>query len=202
MPTADFFERFGLFIRPGFVEPDACRSLRSEMHQADQCRGSIYVSGQGETTDESARSVNLAQVAPATMASMHDRFRALLPALAQHFSIELAQCEEPQFLLYREGDHFAPHRDTNSRDDVPEVFQQRKVVAVAFLNGEGGEDDGDSYAGGSLTFYELLGNPSSRAIGFPLVGETGLMVAFPSSMMHEVRRISRGERYAVTTFYS
>jgi SM-20-related protein len=123
-----------------------------------------------------------------------------MPKLEQHFKLELSDCQPPQFLIYREGDFYEPHCDDNSRPDYPQDIQQRKISIVIFLNGEAEEHKQDSYNGGALTFYGLIADPRCAAIGFPLAGETGLLVAFRSNIFHEVKPVTQGERHTIVSW--
>ena len=49
--------------------------------------------------------------------------------------------------------------------------------------------------------YDLLGQPGLKGAGFPLRGQTGLLIAFPSGLPHEVRPVTRGERLTVVTWF-
>ena len=70
-----------------------------------------------------------------------------------------------------------------------------------FLNSDSpGEPAG--YSGGSLTFYGLMDdNASGESVGLPLAGETGLLIAFPSHLVHSVSPVTAGERYTVVSWF-
>ena len=106
--------------------------------------------------------------------------------------------QPPQFLLYREGDFFAPP-GRQHRSDAPGFVRQRSVSAVVFLNGR---REPTNYSGGSLTFYGLMDDGvGGESVGLPLAGETGLLVAFPSDLVHAVSPVTAGERYTVVTWF-
>jgi predicted 2-oxoglutarate/Fe(II)-dependent dioxygenase YbiX len=70
-----------------------------------------------------------------------------------------------------------------------------------FLNGsDAGEPAG--YSGGSLTFYGLMDDGAGgESVGLPLAGELGLLVAFPSDLLHSVSPVTAGERYTLVTWF-
>jgi predicted 2-oxoglutarate/Fe(II)-dependent dioxygenase YbiX len=72
---------------------------------------------------------------------------------------------------------------------------------VVFLNQESDDSNEDGYSGGSLTFYGLMEGAENSSIGFRLIGEEGLLVAFPSSIVHEVTPVTRGARYTIASWY-
>jgi predicted 2-oxoglutarate/Fe(II)-dependent dioxygenase YbiX len=73
---------------------------------------------------------------------------------------------------------------------------------VVFLNRQTEQPESDSFCGGSLVLYGLVGEPDWQDYGFPLTGEAGLLVAFPSSVIHEVEAVTAGERYTIATWFS
>jgi SM-20-related protein len=127
------------------------------------------------------------------------RLEAVRPALQRRFAEGTLAWEGPQFLLYRTGDFFVPHRD---RPVEPEdaVSRRRRVSIVIFLNGTGGATLPETYDGGALTFYGLLDGPRLRTIGYPLRAEAGLLIAFRSDILHEVTPVSRAERYSIVAW--
>lgn len=137
---------------------------------------------------------------PAQEASLvSGHLEAVRPALQQHFSEGTLAWEGPQFLVYRSGDYFRPHRDrpVEPEDDLT---RRRRISIVVFLNGTGETTLPETFDGGALTFYGLLDDPRLRAIGYPLRAETGLLVAFRSDILHEVTPVSRGERHSVVAW--
>ncbi len=107
--------------------------------------------------------------------------------------------EGPQFLVYRPGDFFRPHRD-RAVEPEDDVTKRRRISIVVFLNGTGETILPETFDGGALTFYGLLDDPRLRAVGYPLRAETGLLVAFRSDILHEVTPVSRGERHSVVAW--
>ena len=64
---------------------------------------------------------------------------------------------------------------------------------VLFLN--------DDYTGGALTLYGLVDDPKWRDYGFAVAPAPGLLVAFPSDMLHEVTPVIAGERCTVANWF-
>ena len=123
--------------------------------------------------------------------------RAALGASGSSFCETLEEMERAQFRPYREGDHIRRHSDSpRDRQPTPDGTV-RRISLVLFLNGEGPADEADSYEGGQLTFYGLMGG----SLGLPLTGGPGLLVAFRSELVHAVTPVSRGERCTVVTWF-
>ena len=72
-----------------------------------------------------------------------------------------------------------------------------------FLNDESAEPSSTTYEGGRLTFYGLLDDEGlgGKSMAFPVPGEAGLFVAFPTDVIHEVTPVLRGERYTIVTWF-
>src|SRR5262249_44805406 len=94
---------------------------------------------------------------------------------------------------------FGPHADSSTESDAPSVATGRRVSIVVFLNGESTDDD-NCYSGGSLTFFGLMHDPRANDRGFPITGETGLLVAFPSHCVHSVTPVTRGTRFTIVSW--
>jgi predicted 2-oxoglutarate/Fe(II)-dependent dioxygenase YbiX len=60
--------------------------------------------------------------------------------------------------------------------------------------------DTNNYTGGSLTFYGLF-DGKGKNIGFPLIGQAGLLVAFRSVILHGVTSVTSGERFTVVSWF-
>lgn len=159
----------------------------------------VAASEAGDAVDESQRRTKFAEVSDETYADVETRFDALRPKLADHFRVELAGSQPPQFLVYEEGDFFGAHRDNTSERDAPEHARQRLLSAVVFLNEASEEPRADAYGGGALSFYGLLaGRPD---VGLPLDAEPGLLVAFRSEVPHGVSPVTHGERYTIVSWF-
>jgi predicted 2-oxoglutarate/Fe(II)-dependent dioxygenase YbiX len=139
---------------------------------------------------------------PAEQASLVlDRLEAVRPALETRFAEGTLAWDGLQFLAYRPGDFFRPHRDRSAAPGN-EVTRRRRVAVVVFLNGAGEASlpEAETFDGGALTFYGLLDDPRLRGVGYPLRAEAGLLVAFRPSVLHEVTPVSRGERHTVVAW--
>ena len=75
------------------------------------------------------------------------------------------------------------------------------MYIVIFLNDHDEMPAQNAYSGGALAFYGLIHDPRAAKYCFPLFGKTGLLVAFPSDIVHEVQPIVSGERYTIVTWF-
>jgi len=200
VPTAEFFNRVGLFTLRGFLDPEICTRLRAEAAAAKKVPGAVGGEGDEYRIDRASRSTGIADVSEEAQGVVAERLSAVIPDIARHFEIEVEGRQSLQFLVYGKGDFFEAHRDRNDSDGAAAFSAKRRVSVVAFLNGESTEPRDGTYGGGSLTFYGLLGGERGKQVGLPLVGEDGLLVAFESGTTHAVTPITHGERYTVVTW--
>lgn len=120
--------------------------------------------------------------------------------IAEHFRVELNECEEPQFLRYKEGDFFVAHQDGNTgllRLDT----EQRLVSTVIFLSLEtdAPQPEANVHCGGSLIFTNLRARPEDAK--FRMVADPGTLIAFRSETTHEVTPVTHGERHSIVSWY-
>jgi predicted 2-oxoglutarate/Fe(II)-dependent dioxygenase YbiX len=127
------------------------------------------------------------------------RLEELKPELEKRFQITLTGCNEPQFLRYEPGGFFALHPDTGP--GAPAHVAARRVSVVIFLNAPSENPSPGCYGGGALRFYGLLGGPRLGNCAFSLEAERGLLVAFKSTVLHEVLPVTFGERITVAAWF-
>jgi len=201
MPAAEFFSLLRLFVQRDFFPPAECEWLRREARLAPGIPGTVRTEGATYDVDSAERSVRCSLIADAVLAQTTERLLALKPRLETHFGVPLRRCQPPQFLRYGPGDHYRAHRDNSDDPTASPISRERRVSVVIFLNGESAEPQEDRYGGGALTFYGLLEDPRARSIGLPLVGEPGLLIAFPSNLAHGVTPVVHGERFTVVSWF-
>jgi SM-20-related protein len=191
-----------VFVRRGFLDPEACRDLRREMASATRARARVRRLGQASGgVDEMLRRTDAVEMSTATASRIESRLLALKPELERHFVVGLTGCQGPQFYIYEEGDFFLPHQDRGSDEVAPDQYKMRQVSVTVFLNDESGGLDGERYRGGDLVFYGQRAAGGAQAFGLPLESEEGMFVAFRSDWLHEVRPVTNGRRYSLVTWF-
>lgn len=193
MPAPEFFARLGLFVMPNFFDEALCADLVGAAQPS--CWEPAWIAGTqtGPRLDEEVRKTLVAPMARRHWDAVNGRLEELRPALARHFGLPLSGFEEPQLLRYRPGCFFTPHRDDGHTG--------RQVSASIFLNDQTNGSGHGSYSGGSLVFYSLVGGPRTAHFGFPVVGQRGMVIAFRSDVLHEVEKVTAGERYSVVSWF-
>jgi SM-20-related protein len=200
MPSLEFFRRTGLFFVPDFLDSKFIVDLCTAMEVAPAQKALVIKPGGLSCVDEDSRKVESTILAKEIRSDLKKRLKALIPQLEKHFKVQLGGCESPDFLIYRPSDFFTPHADGGYSANSNET-RTRCVTAVIFLNRESPQPEEGTYGQGQLMFYGLLDGPRWQECGLPLRPEPGLLVAFPSNMMHEVTPVSHGQRLTVVTWY-
>ena len=177
---------FNLFLLRNFLDEESCASLKSELAVAPTTQAPVYIEGTEGTIHEKIRKTTSLHPANETFWQVHERLLRQKSALEAHFSMSLTDCERPQFLRYEKGDFFVRHQDGNTHQLDFDHLRVRRISIVVFLN--------DSFSGGALNFYD----PTTT---FPLMGETGLLVAFKADTFHEVLPVTSGERFTIISWF-
>ena len=201
MPGSAFFRNLGLFVIDDFLRPEACTQLCSEMVRSTSDAGTVVRPGEARHLDVSARKVLCANIPKDSWFPVREQLRSIRPSLEQHFNVALHQkCHGPDFLIYKEGGFYVPHRDASF--EAPEGISERRVSVVVFLNGRSQEPTLNAFGGGALTFHGLMDEPGWEKCAFDLEPAPGLLVAFRSDTLHEVQPVTFGERYTTATWFT
>lgn len=198
MPDIQLFSSLGLLVVPVFLDFNQCADIKNEMLRAIKSPATVGA-GDEDRVDRAIRNVDYVKMQGEVRQEINQKLTDLIPRIKDHFSVSLSGFEKPQYLVYGVGSFYTPHRDVYSEDEMPSELLQRRVSVVIYLNGEPHNDK--EYEGGNLTFYGLMKNPPWDRCGLPLQGESGLLVAFPSDLEHEVSPVTSGVRYTIVTWY-
>jgi SM-20-related protein len=200
MPDANVLSRLGVFLLHDFADHDICQRICSEVNQS-KTKPAEITCDRVDRIDEAVRKTKVAKISDATKELVKRRLSDLQPLLEKHFSLSLTDCEDPQFLTYNVGDFFHPHHDSSSSPEAYEYVRTRKVSVVVFLNPVSEVPSHQSYRGGELVLYGLIADPLWKRYGFTIQGESGLLVAFRSDILHEVTPVTRGKRFTIVSWF-
>jgi len=195
MPPPDFFRGFGVFVEPGFLtDPDLSR-VRAAVLGAPGTRGEISKST-GTIVDTTIRDVTDVEV-PREIASLVEaRVRALRQRLEAYIGSRVVPDLSVSFLRYGPTGHYRAHRD---RADNKQTEEARRLLSVVLFLNDARSEVG--FRGGQLRLYGLMGTGSHEQIGFDMDPEAGTLIAFDSTLMHEVVEISHGVRCAAVCWF-
>lgn len=187
MSNIALLSKLGVYVVPQFLTAQECLRLRGLMDQGLESNALVYSQDTGiERRNDSLRKTAYAEMHDQIHQEICQRVLALKPRLETHFSSEYAELyEAPKYLIYRANDFFAPHRDGQDF---------RRVNFSIFLNDL---QDERTYDGGDLVLYGLLKGQGFTGRGMTVDASKGLLVAYPSDILHEVTPIISGVRYAI-----
>jgi len=187
-----------LLVVKHFLEPITCKQIMTEMTDAHGDAATVYGVAASGAVDQTVRRTLRLLPSIETVALVTRRLFEFKTTVEKHFGVALSECEDPQFLRYREGDFFVAHQDGNTgmlRLDS----ELRLVSTVIFLSDESDSPRPGAHCGGSLLFSDW--RPGANAQKFRVIGEAGTLVAFRAETTHEVTPITHGERYSIVSWY-
>lgn len=201
MPGSLTAGHFSLFMKRDFLNSHACASIRSEAYSSPTTQAPVYIEGSTELVHETVRKTTSFHPDAETISNIHDQLLQQKSFLEEYFRQQLTDCERPQFLHYREGDFFVRHQDGNTEQLEFDHLKIRRISIVVFLNGFSTEPKADTFDGGQLNFYDKDDNSAAEPWIFSLKGEAGLLVAFTADAVHEVKPVTRGERFTIISWF-
>jgi SM-20-related protein len=193
--------KLGIYTEEDFLDRATCEALKAEARAGACAPASVYGSESGYVLDEARRSAFKVSVSDGAAASVRERLLAKRGEFTARFGVEVKDCQEPTFLLYKPGDFFETHRDRAHDREAPDAVRRRRVSVVVFLNDEAAGGAAGEYEGGSLAFYGLLRDPRCWHLGVPVRGKAGLLVAFNSDIFHQVSPVTKGERLTIVSWF-
>ena len=194
-------KHFNLFTIPHFLDAQTCRDLIAEARSAPTTRAPVYIQGSDELVHETIRKTTSFHPAQTTVTHIHQRLLQQKSALEAHFARPLTDCEPPQFLRYERGDFFVRHQDGNTEQLEFDHLRIRRISLIVFLNDHAVEPQENCYAGGALNLYDEKDTSPDGSTPFPLLGQTGLLVAFTADTIHEVAPVTSGERFTIISWF-
>ena len=184
-----------LFTVKQFLEPGVCREIVAEMSATQGDAATVYGRTTSGAVEQNIRKTLRIRPSVATVESIVGRLLVLKDQVEQHFAVALSECEDPQFLRYREGDFFVAHQDGNT--GMTRLDTERRLVStVLFLSRESDSPETGAHCGGSLLFSNLRTFEKVR-----VVGEPGMLVAFRAETTHEITPVTHGQRYSIVSWY-
>jgi predicted 2-oxoglutarate/Fe(II)-dependent dioxygenase YbiX len=187
---AEVLRDAGAIAFPDTLDAGTCARLMLEMRSmpAAETRPISAETMRRERDPEFVRSQTLVAT-PFAHALISRAIDDRLPALTGFFGRPLELNAELHFLIYGPGGFIRPHRDVLEGEHVLQKIRERVVVFTLFVNGGTGAD---TFEGGEFVLH-----PSAeQRLVIPCV--PGMLLAFRAELVHSVRQVSAGKRYAVT----
>jgi len=189
---------FDFLVLPNFFDEQRCEAMVDEMRSAPGIQAPVYGQSAAGAVDERVRKAARHTLSAETIEYVQHRLWELRPEVEKHFSLNLSESEELQFLRYRVGDFFVAHQDGNTGMTRLDT-EARRVSVVIFLNEQSEISKEGAYGGGSLVFHDWRGGKGSGEL--IQSRRPGTFIAFRSETTHEVMPVTNGERYSIVGWY-
>jgi predicted 2-oxoglutarate/Fe(II)-dependent dioxygenase YbiX len=155
----------------------------------------------GETIlDQSLRSCFDHHLPDAFKRSIGDRMATYFEAHRAKFDSDADHIYGPYFMSYQQGSYFRAHRDVANHRNDPLRLAAHRWSLLVYLNGREATGSLPTFEGGALIIYESHPKLHDRRV--IIVPQPGMLVAFRSSLMHEVAVVQQGTRYAIAGWMS
>lgn len=190
--------KLGVYVDENFLPQETCCKMLPQLRHSQSSNASVGKNGD-VYVNKKTRKTKLLSPLNECQQIFQSALTGLKPKLEDFFQLQLTQKEDPQFLRYQQGDFFIPHTDADLNPESLD-YQNRKISVVCFLNSEIDSPllNQENYHQGELILYGLL---KAEKAGIPIHGQSGLLLAFPSDLMHEVNPVAAGERYSIVTWF-
>lgn len=175
-----------VLVLPRVFEPEFCRELMDYCNGREKIDSGYMVEEQGQTVLKVNHSHKIRRDCLIADKGLQERarmrvVRAIVPQIAKAFQFNATRIERYMVGCYTEEDSgfFNRHRDNTTRGTA-----HRRFAVSVLLN--------DDYEGGELRFAEFGNTLYKPPAGGALV--------FSCSLMHEVRPVTKGERFVFVPF--
>ena len=183
-----------LFVADGFLGEDECLACIWAMDAGVPSEAEV-LGTEVEPIGDVRRAEDV-EVDRAVLALVEERLDQYRSRVARHFDTELTGREGAGFVRYLPGGFYTPHVDWTESAAWPEA-SRRRIAAVVFLGTSATADPGGDFEGGVLRLFP--DGPEAAAVD--VVPRRGTLVAFPSTVLHEVTVVQRGIRDAIVDWY-
>lgn len=187
-----------LYCARDFLDAELCRRLVDEIAGGEKYAATIRDPGSVEVVYDHIRHADCVAGSSDAQRDVADKLASITADLAAHLKIDLSAMQKPQFLRYARGGFFRPHKDRSDHPDRDPDIGLRKVTAVLFLNSHARFPTDGGYCGGDLRLFQIDDHPD------PILrvdGNAGMLIAFDSAVVHEVRPVTWGARCTVVAWY-
>jgi predicted 2-oxoglutarate/Fe(II)-dependent dioxygenase YbiX len=188
------FTSLGVFVREAFLDASLMLAVRDALDADEGAPAEVLTRAAAMAVSTEVRRAWEVALPDTTEEALLAKLERLRPELEQWCGRPLQPCEALAALRYPAGAFYRTHRDATDEPDA-HGLHRRAVSIVIFVNSGGGPDA--AFTGGALRLHELV---SGIDDGLDVEPEAGTLVAFPSSLLHEVTRVEQGERYSLVTW--
>ena len=176
------------------LDAESCAQIRRAM-DGGVAEAAEVLDEQIELQEDVRRTSHI-EVDEATLQRLDRTLDAHRARIEQFFGLSLPEREGISLLRYDAGGFFKPHRDHGYVDSWPGAAR-RRVSLVLFLCTSRQLDANGTFSGGTLRFHP----DDDHASPHDVHPRAGTLVAFLSSMLHEVTPVRDGIRDTVVDWF-
>jgi len=180
-----------LFRHHGFLTPNECLFLRRAMDQGTVEAAEVL--RDGIRRRPLARNASLVEPAERAIELVESRLETCRELIGVGLCLEFGEREGAGFVRYPAGGFYRAHRDRGTDAQWPDAAR-RAASVVIFLNSARRDAREGGFDGGLLRLFLPEGEVDVRP-------EAGLLVAFPSDVLHEVTEVLGGTRDAIVDWF-
>jgi SM-20-related protein len=187
-------ERRPWLVCDEFLAPSEAALVLEKALQADAYRPSEVMHGRHEGRDAHYRRSSVHYHEPESMWLLQTRLMAYVDSICERLRIQpfaVARLEA-QLSCSGDGDYYKPHADNKNRS-----LRSRRITCVYYVH-----DEPKAFRGGELRINAPVEPQGSATVPYAdIEPQQNRLVAFPSSLVHEVRPVSlQSNRFADRRF--
>jgi predicted 2-oxoglutarate/Fe(II)-dependent dioxygenase YbiX len=181
-----------IFIAPDVLDAPTCRRVQAAMD--DGTPEEAEVLGDGFELQQDVRRATQIDIADTVLAMVDATLDTVRIPIASFYKLVLQSREGASFLRYPTGGFYKPHVD---RAHVPSwpLTERRQITIVLFLESSREAEPAGGFLGGVLRLFPDDGAP------IDVIPQSGMLVAFPAEMRHEVTRVTAGRRDTIVDWF-
>jgi len=185
-----------LYVHAGFLDRDLLAALDRECEGVIGTPAEVHREALGRVSvRRRIRRTWEIDLSDALQDRLVEAVEAVRGAFERFFSVRVEPCDAVAALRYPPGAFYRTHRDVSARP-TPDGLHRREISVVIFVN-SGAPAAEASFSGGRLRLYDL---PGADGEVHDVVPVAGTLVAFESSVLHEVTPVDGGTRLSLVTW--
>jgi predicted 2-oxoglutarate/Fe(II)-dependent dioxygenase YbiX len=188
------FAALGVLVREAFLDAPLLLAVRDVIDADKGAPVEVLTTAAGLAVSTEVRRAWEVALPDSLEDALLGRLERLRLELEQWCGRPLQPCQSLAALRYPAGAFYRTHRDATDEPDE-HGLHRRAVSIVIFLNSGAGPDA--EFTGGALRLHDLV---SGIDDGLDVEPEAGTLVAFVSSLLHEVTTVEWGERQSLVTW--
>ncbi len=180
-----------MFRQPGFLTRDECQLVQQAMDDGTVEEAEVLKDGIHRRP--LVRNASLVDPAEPVIELVESRIETCRDLIGNALRQALGGREGAGFIRYPSGGFYRAHRDRGTDAQWPDAARRAASVVIFLNSSRHGAQEGE-FDGGLLRLFLSEGDVDVRP-------EAGLLVAFPSDVLHEVTEVDGGTRDTIVDWF-